>query len=275
MLSSDGKTLTFYCDGKRSSHTEATYDLNEPGDDPEWYSDIADITTVVFDVSFAIARPVATSSWFYEMEDLTRIVGMENLNTKDVTDMSSMFFDCMSLTSLDLSHFDTGKVTNMAGMFKACGQLKSLDLSSFATRQVTGMSSMFFNCYSLKTVYVKEDYYYWETSNVKISENMFEGCISIVGGGGTTYDANNIDKAYARIDTERSPGYFTEKPAFLLGDVNGDGEVNVADVTALVNIVNNVQIENGQWIMDAADVDGSGKVTSADVPALVNKILGK
>ncbi len=275
VLSSDGKTLTFYCDGKRSSHTEATYDLNEPGDDPEWYSDIADITTVVFDSSFAIARPVATSSWFYEMEDLTRIVGMENLNTKDVTDMSSMFFDCMSLTSLDLSHFDTGKVTNMYGMFKACGQLKSLDLSSFATRQVTGMSSMFFNCYSLKTVYVKEDYYYWETSNVEISDNMFLGCISIVGGGGTTYDANNIDKAYARIDTERSPGYFTEKPAFLLGDVNGDGDVNVADVTALVNIVNNVQIENGQWIMDAADVDGSGKVTSDDVPALVNLILGQ
>ena len=276
VLSSDGKTLTFYCDGKRASHTEATYDLNEPGDDPEWYSDIADITTVVFDVSFAIARPVATSSWFYEMEDLTRIVGMENLNTKDVTDMSSMFFDCMSLTSLDLSHFDTGKVTNMAGMFKACGQLKSLDLSSFATRQVTGMSSMFFNCYSLKTVYVKEDYYYWETSNVKISENMFDGCISIVGGGGTTYDANNIDKAYAHIDGGASnPGYFTAKPAFLLGDVNGDGDVNVADVTALVNIVNNVQIENGQWIIENADVDGSGEVTSADVPALVNKILGK
>ena len=144
VLSSDGKTLTFYCDGKRSSHTEATYDLNEPGDDPEWYSDIADITTVVFDSSFAIARPVATSSWFNEMEDLTRIVGMENLNTKDVTDMSYMFFGCMSLTSLDLSHFDTGKVTNMCGMFEACGQLKSLDLSSFATRQVTGMSSMFF-----------------------------------------------------------------------------------------------------------------------------------
>jgi surface protein len=161
-------------------------------------------------------------------------------------------------------------------MFEACGQLKSLDLSSFATRQVTDMSSMFFNCYSLKTVYVKEDYYYWETSNVKISENMFLGCISIVGGGGTTYDANNIDKAYARIDAApRSPGYFTAKPAFLLGDVNGDGDVNVADVTALVNIVNNVQIENGQWIMDAADVDGSGEVTSADVPALVNKILGK
>ena len=83
---------------------------------------------------------------------------------------------------------------------------------------------------------------------------------------------NGQGKAAGRVGR---PGYFTAKPAFLLGDVNGDGDVNVADVTALVNIVNNVQIENGQWIMDAADVDGSGEVTRDDVPALVNKILGK
>ncbi|MBR0527368.1 MAG: dockerin type I repeat-containing protein, partial [Prevotella sp.] len=121
----------------------------------------------------------------------------------------------------------------------------------------------------------------WSTEGLtgaNSSTNMFAACTSIVGGKGTTYDANHWDKEYARIDGgpgSETPGYLTEKPAFLLGDVNGDGDVNVADVTALVNIVNNVQIENGQWIIENADVDGSGEVTSADVPALVNKILGK
>ena len=273
-------TLTFYGDGQRASHngeTEKVYFLNQGSVNPYWYADgnYANVTTVVFDPSFADVRPTSTYGWFYEMEDLTRIDGMENLNTRDVTDMSNMFSDCMSLTSLDLSHFDTGKVTNMCGMFKACGQLKSLDLSSFATRQVTDMSSMFFNCYSLKTVYVKEDYYYWETSNVESSENMFLGCISIVGGGGTTYDANNIGKAYAHIDGgTANPGYFTAKPAFLLGDVNGDGQITIADVTALVNIILGKDT-TGQYNHAAADVNQDNQITIADVTALVNIILGK
>ena len=54
------------------------------------------------------------------------------------------------------------------------------------------------------------------------------------------------------------------------GDVNGDGEVTIADVTALVNIILHKEDEN---VM--ADVNGDGPVTIADVTALVNIILGK
>ena len=56
------------------------------------------------------------------------------------------------------------------------------------------------------------------------------------------------------------------------GDVNGDGVVTIADVTALVNIIlgKNPAPENG-----VADVNGDGGVTIADVTALVNIILGK
>jgi len=49
--------------------------------------------------------------------------------------------------------------------------------------------------------------------------------------------------------------------------------VNVADVTALVNIVNNVQIDNGQWNIENADVDGNGKVDEDDVTELVHLVL--
>lgn len=56
------------------------------------------------------------------------------------------------------------------------------------------------------------------------------------------------------------------------GDVNGDGEVSIADVTALVNIILG---KGGNYSRDAADVNGDGSVTVADVTALVNIILGK
>ena len=53
------------------------------------------------------------------------------------------------------------------------------------------------------------------------------------------------------------------------GDVNGDGKVNVSDVTTLINMI------LGVVTMDqaAADVNGDGKVNVSDVTALVNLIL--
>ena len=130
------------------------------------------------------------------------------------------------------------------------------------------MSEMFSGCTSLKTVYVGEG---WTTAGVVQSDNMFNACTQIKGGKGTTYDANHIDKTYARIDGgTANPGYFTEKPAGLLGDVNGDGRVNVSDVSALINMI------LGLTPMDKtrADVNGDGRVNVSDVTALINIILG-
>ena len=59
------------------------------------------------------------------------------------------------------------------------------------------------------------------------------------------------------------------------GNVNGDpdGKVDIADVTALVNIiVNNSDLTPEQ--LAAGDFDNSGNLTVEDVEALVNKILG-
>ena len=62
----------------------------------------------------------------------------------------------------------------------------------------------------------------------------------------------------------------------LAGDVNKDGSVTIADVTALVNIIlGKDNVEPYQYDHDAADVNADGSVTIADVTALVNKILGK
>jgi len=38
---------------------------------------------------------------------------------------------------------------------------------------------------------------------------MFNGCTSLVGGNGTTYNSSHTDATYARIDRAGTPGYFT------------------------------------------------------------------
>ena len=59
--------------------------------------------------------------------------------TKPITNMIYMFYDCRSLQSLpDISKWNTEKVTNMNGMFYQCSSLTSLpDISKWNTNNVT------------------------------------------------------------------------------------------------------------------------------------------
>lgn len=62
-----------------------------------------------------------------------------------------------------------------------------------------------------------------------------------------------------------------DKPTGLLGDVNGDGVINVTDVTELVAYI--LGNPSSSFILDNADVSGEGNVDVTDVTALVNIIL--
>ena len=286
-------TLTFYYDNQRSSRTGTTYDLNTDDNRPGWDTDgtKTSVTKVVFDPSFANARPTTTYDWFYYMQNLQSITGMSYLNTCEVTNMSWMFCNCSILTSLDVSHFNTSKVTDMRYMFYNCRTLTSLDVSSFNTSKVTNMCAMFLNCkltsldvshfntskvtnmrymfaggLNLQTIYVGND---WSTAAVTESSDMFTNCFNLVGGQGTTYNASYVDKTYAHIDGGPSnPGYFTAKNAGLRGDVNGDGQVKIDDVTALINL-----LLSGNTSAPAADCNQDGKVAIGDVTALINYLL--
>ncbi len=80
---------------------------------------------------------------FESFRNLTEIENLEYLDTRNVTDMRTMFYGCSNLTTLDLSSFDTSKVTDMSYMFCDCSSLNTLDLSNFDTRNVTDMDGMF------------------------------------------------------------------------------------------------------------------------------------
>ena len=180
-------TLTFKHDNNKPA---GAFALNEGKNAPGWYKpdDYGDNTNiikkVVFDASFANARPTSCYNWFYGCTDLTNIEGIENLNTENVTDMSGMFYGCPALTTLDVSKFDTKNVTNMSDMFHWCFVLTTLDVSNFDTQNVTNMSSMFYGCHALTTLDVSN----FDTQNVTDMSNMFSGCKAL-----TTLDVSNFD----------------------------------------------------------------------------------
>jgi hypothetical protein len=47
-------------------------------------------------------------------------------------------------------------------------------------------------------------------TTVTSSVMMFANCTALVGGNGTVYNSSYKDKTYACIDSEDTPGYFTD-----------------------------------------------------------------
>ena len=162
------RTLTFRYKGVKP---EGAYDLNVKAITPQWKNIGPNVKKVVFDASFASARPTICYAWFYNNTNLTTIEGIEYLNTENVTHMGYMFAGCSALKSLDLTKFNTAKVTSMEYMFNKCSALKSLNLSSFNTEKVTDMNSMFRSCSALESL----DLSMFNTENVTSMPNMFNG----------------------------------------------------------------------------------------------------
>ena len=176
------KTLTFSYGPK----PEGAYDLNVESDNPGWNAQKENIEKVVFNASFANARPTSCYYWFCGCSKLTDIEGIENLNTENVTDMSYMFYNCRKLSSLDFSKFNTENVTDMKFMFYNCRILSSLDLSKFNTENVTNMSYMFDNCYELSSLDLSK----FNTENVTNMKYMFDNCWEL-----SSLDLSNFNTA--------------------------------------------------------------------------------
>ena len=162
-------TLTF---SRGLSKPAGAYDLNVGNNTPEWSTQKEDINKVVFDASFANARPTSCYKWFDMCTSLTEIEGIENLNTEKVTNMGSMFSGCYVLNPLDVSNFNTQNVEDMSDMFVSCMNLKSLNVSNFDTQKVKDMNDMFYNCNSLTPLDVSN----FNTQNVENMSYMFSCC---------------------------------------------------------------------------------------------------
>lgn len=163
----------------------------------DWELTFEYVTKVVFESSFAKARPTSTAHWFstmpyigYMVSPLKEIVGLKYLNTSQVTNMANMFLGCNKLTSLDVSHFDTSKVTDMSNMFSGCAGLKSLDLSNFNTSKVESFGNMFERCSSLSSLNVSS----FNTSKATAMGGMFIYCSSLKKLDIRNFNTGNVTK---------------------------------------------------------------------------------
>ena len=221
--------------------------------------------SVVIDESFKEVKPKSLAFWFESLSKLSSIEGLENLDTSEATNMSSMFSNCHALTKLDLSSFDTGKVKDMMNMFLNCTSLKKLDVSSFNTSNVTIMTSMFNGCKALTEL----DLSSFDTGKVTHMTSMFVNCSALTYidkrddfGANATYTTNmylNCDPLLQGStpyvvynDADRSLYFLCDAAADLTAITLADGtEITLTNKNswkgnAVVNIVGNNQVP-GWW----------------------------
>ena len=179
-------TLTFRC-GYKKIWGENEYALNSDENQPAWNTHKNNITRVVFEASFANARPTTCYAWFKNFSELMKIEGIENLNTENVTSMAYMFSSCNKLAELDVTHFNTANVKNMKYMFEYCKGLSSLDVTNFNTANVTNMLAMFG-----RTSLTSLDVTHFNTANVKDMTSMFYACKGLTSLDVTNFNTANV-----------------------------------------------------------------------------------
>ena len=187
-----GTTLTFavgdYTPAEGSCWANPGSDWYGPASDVPWYSQRATVTAVVFDASYATARPTYIKYWFNGMSELTSITGMkEYLNTSEVAAAGAyaLFAGCSKLTSVDVSGFDMSKINDLSRMFASCKALETITgIEGWNTSSVTNMYNMFYGCETLESL----DLSGWDVSKVQTFSGMFNSCTSLTSldlSGGT------------------------------------------------------------------------------------------
>ena len=119
------------------------------------------------------------SYMFYDCSSLTSL-DLSSWDTSEVTSMNHMFSSDeiysakMSLVSISFGpNWNTHSVKNMSRMFYQCSSLTSLDLSNWNPTNNVNTSYMFYSCYRLETIYCK---YSWTP---KSNTDMFKFCTKL------------------------------------------------------------------------------------------------
>lgn len=125
---------------------------------------------------------------------------------------------------------------------------------------------MFIDCSGLTTIYVSESF---TTSNVTSSNNMFKNCSNLVGGNGTTYNLNYIDKTYACIDVKSAPGYFT-----LKSSVSSDETENDTTIVSVTSVNDNTleKINNAETLEPITELPDENEVEELEKVESTNDI---
>ena len=117
--------------------------------------------------------------------------------------------------------------------------------------------------------------FYYRTFNVNSEDYMFNVVLSQGDSGHQSVDITGISHDIYLEVTSTTNKYtvadITDQYSYLLGDLNNDGEVNISDVTVLVDIL----LSNGvnEEMLERGDLNGDGEVNISDVTVLIDILL--
>ena len=118
------------------------------------------------------------------------------------------------------------------------------------------------------------------TLQVNGNATLSETSLTMKNGEWTTYSLTLTGNGNVTITFTPAKRFFLDEVCvqshMIIGDVNKDGSVTLADVAALVDIIlGKVPADSQEYDMEAADVNHDGQKNIADVTSLVNIVLGK
>ena len=212
--------------------TATDISLEQDGTILTWYDSGLKIQYLYTPYKKIILNP-DSSKLFYNCLNLTSL-DVSSFDTSKVTNMASMFYNCSNLTSLNVSGFDTSNVTNMMYIFYYCRNLTSLDLSSFNTSNVTSMYGMFYNCSNLTSLNVLG----FDTSNVIEMRAMFQSCSKLTTLNVSSFNTskvtamNNMFSSCSALTTLDLSNFNTSNVTYMTSMFSGCSKLSSLNVSS-------------------------------------------
>lgn len=189
------KVMAYYLDEDENSLYElyitADGEVYAPSSSDYLFARFNNVTSINFNNSFNTEKSTNMVSMFSNCSSLTSL-DLSSFNTENVTSMSFMFMNLSKLEELDVSNFNTLKVTTLVNTFVGCKALKELNLNSWHTPNLTSQynagNGLFTGCSALKVLKIDN----FDTSKMNNMRQMFQSCTSLISLNVSSFNTSNV-----------------------------------------------------------------------------------